>query len=129
MKVTKSRTCQLDINNRADIEKLVASFYASVKADKRISYLFGDVYSINWETHLPLMVDFWENVLFFTGNYDGSPIVKHRHLQAIHPTSPEHFEVWIQLFDQTINTLFKGENAEKIKAHAKAIANIMQHKI
>ena len=61
-----------DIKTREDIELLVISFYDKVKADDTIGYIFNDVAKVNWEKHLPVMFDFWENILFFTGGYLGS---------------------------------------------------------
>ena len=59
-----------DIRHRKDIEKLVNSFYDKVKTDEVIGYLFTDVAKVNWELHLPKMYDFWENILFFSANYE-----------------------------------------------------------
>ena len=50
-----------------DIKLLVNSFYDKVKADTVIGYIFNDIAKVDWEKHLPVMYDFWENVLFFTG--------------------------------------------------------------
>lgn len=118
-----------DISTRADIERLVDFFYEKIKADERISFFFSKVVKVNWERHLPLMCNFWENVLFYTGSYQGNPLVTHRALHARHPTSSIHFDIWIKLFDETVDEYFEGENAEKIKQHAKAIATVMQQKM
>ena len=67
-----------DIKNRKDIEKLVNSFYDKVKSDLVIGDFFTAVAQVNWETHLQTMYDFWENILFYTGNYTGSPLVVHQ---------------------------------------------------
>ncbi len=61
------RHMKKDIENRKDIELLVRSFYDKVKADDTIGYIFNDIAKVNWEKHLPVMFDFWENVLFYTG--------------------------------------------------------------
>ncbi len=118
-----------DISGREDIERVVHLFYEKIKTDPRINFFFTRVVPINWEKHLPLMCDFWENVLFYTGNYEGNPLVAHRALHARHPTSGEHFELWLQLFEETVDTYFEGINADKMKQHAGAIALVMQQKI
>jgi hemoglobin len=53
-----------DIRNRKDIELLVNAFYDKIKTDGVIGFLFTEVAKVNWETHLPRMYDFWENILF-----------------------------------------------------------------
>ena len=52
-----------DIRNRKDIEKLVNSFYDKIKSDVVIGYMFNDVAKVNWEKHLAIMYNFWENIL------------------------------------------------------------------
>jgi len=71
-----------DIQNRKDIETLVNAFYDKVKTDAVIGYLFNEVAQVNWQTHLPKMYDFWQNILFFTGNYDGNPMAKHKDITS-----------------------------------------------
>ncbi|TXI31567.1 MAG: group III truncated hemoglobin [Niabella sp.] len=63
-----------DITNRYDIEKVVNLFYEKVKTDKLIGHFFTEVVKVNWRIHLPKMVSFWENVLLYSGNYEGSPL-------------------------------------------------------
>ena len=58
-----------DIETRNDIESLVDHFYEIVKADDVIGYIFTDVAQVNWKKHLPIMYDFWENALFYTGSH------------------------------------------------------------
>jgi hemoglobin len=52
-----------DISCRADIEKLIILFYEKVKKDSTIGFIFTDVIPINWEHHIPVIVDFWETIL------------------------------------------------------------------
>lgn len=118
-----------DINNRADIEKLVTSFYEKVLRDESISFYFTDVVKVNWEKHLPVMYDFWENVVFYTGNYTGNPMERHMAIHRKHTMKTQEFERWLLLFHQTIDEIFEGERAETVKMRAKSIATVMQLKI
>lgn len=117
-----------DIANRTDIEKLVNVFYEKVKIDAKIGYLFTEVAKVNWEFHLPKMYDFWENVMFFTGNYEGNPMLKHKELHGKSPMNKEHFEHWNLLFAETVDNLFTGEKAEEIKQRAINISAAMMYK-
>jgi hemoglobin len=118
-----------DISNRTDIEKLINAFYDKVKTDPGIGYFFTEIVPVNWEKHLPVMYDFWENLIFKSGNYDGNAMMPHQHLHEKSPMKMEHFKQWILLFTQTVDELFEGENAEIIKQRAISIATLMQIKI
>jgi len=115
-----------DITGRVEIEKLVNSFYEKVNKDKSLSPIFADVH---WEVHLPVMYDFWENVMFHTGNYSGNPMVKHHMVHQKHPLTKQHFEMWLLLFEETVDDFFSGPNAILIKERARNIAIIMEMKI
>ncbi|MFZ1751458.1 MAG: group III truncated hemoglobin [Saprospiraceae bacterium] len=115
-----------DIQNRSDIQKIIDAFYDKVKIDESVGHMFADV---NWEAHLPVMVDFWENVVFYTGGYSGNPMAKHQKLNQTQPLKPEHFQRWLALFNLTIDESYEGENASLLKERAKSIATIMEMKI
>lgn len=117
-----------DIKNRGDIERLVNAFYAKIMADASINYFFNEVTKVKWEDHLPKMYDFFENILFSSGNYEGNPMVTHQELNKKSPVSPEHFKHWNELFDVSVDGLFVGKNAEEIKERAKNISAAMMHK-
>ena len=118
-----------NIETRKDIEHLINSFYDKVKRDGVIGFIFNDVAKVNWEKHLPVMYDFWENALFFTGNYTGNPMKVHKHLHRVVSLKPEHFQQWIKLFISTVDILFSGEKATLAKQRAISIASLMQLKI
>lgn len=115
-----------DIANRKDIEKLVSVFYDRVKSDDVIGFIFTDVVKMNWEKHLPVMCDFWDNALFYTGTYTGNPMNLHKHLHYIRPLDHKHFVQWVELFVKTVDQMFKGEKAELVKQKASSIAAIME---
>jgi len=118
-----------DITNRGDIEKLVNSFYEKVLNEPSIAFFFTEVVPVNWEKHLPVMYDFWENVLFYTGSYDGNPMAKHKDIHKKCPMKMEHFQKWLLLFIETVDQLFEGEKAELAKQRATSIATVMQIKM
>ncbi len=118
-----------DISNRDDIEKLVQHFYEKLESDAEIGYFFTEILSARKDAHLSRVCDFWENVIFYTGEYEGSPLEIHRKIHQQHPTNQAHFNRWLQLFDETVNSLFEGPNAEKTKNHSRAIAVVMLQNI
>ncbi len=117
-----------DIRNKKDIEKLVNAFYNNIKTDAVISYYFTDVAQVNWEEHLPKMYDFWENILFCTGNYNGNPMMRHKELHEKSPMTKEQFKYWTTLFTSTVDKLFEGSKAEEIKSRAINISFVMMYK-
>ena len=118
-----------DIENRNDIELLVNNFYNKVKTDPVIGFIFNEIVRVNWERHLPVMYDFWENTLFYTGGYIGNPMETHRRLNKLIPLNAGYFQQWTHLFTSTVDELFTGEKAELAKQRATSISTIMQIKI
>lgn len=115
-----------DIATGYDIEKLVIAFYGKLKTDKTIGPYFAQT---DWNRFLPIAKAFWENVLFFTGHYDGNPMEIHKEIHERMSLSPKIFKHWLEIFSQTVNELYKGEKAELIKQKANNIATVMQVKI
>ncbi len=118
-----------DIENKEDIKLLVNCFYDKVKADPLIGFIFTDIVKVHWERHLPVMYDFWENTLFYTGGYIGNPMEMHQRLNQLIPLTAEHFRQWTRLFTSTVDELFIGEKAELAKQRAISISTVMQIKI
>ena len=115
-----------DILNRHDIESVVNNFYEKVRKDDLLRSMFDHV---DWEKHLPLMYDFWDNVLFHTGNYTGNPMAKHQKAHSLNPMKPAHFEQWLKLLFETLDEFYDGKNTTLLKERAKSIATIMQIKL
>ncbi len=118
-----------DITCRTDIETLVKAFYDKVKADKTLGYIFNEIAQTNWERHLPVMSDFWENTILFTGHYEGSPMDLHKHLHKVMPLEKEHFKKWNNLFIETVDQFFIGENAMTAKQRALKISAVLEAEI
>lgn len=118
-----------DIASRTDIEQVINSFYAKAKTDTGIGFFFTEVVPVNWSKHLPVMYDFWEHIVFNTGQYNGNPMPLHAALHKKHPMTPAHFSRWVELFTTTVDDLYQGTNASLMKQRAASIAAIMQAKI
>ena len=118
-----------DIASGKDIELLVNEFYNKVRADETIGFIFTDIAHVNWEKHLPVMYDFFENMLFYTGSYTGNPMEIHKHLNGVFPLTEAHFRQWNTLFSTTVDELFEGTTANLAKQRVKSISTVMQIKI
>lgn len=118
-----------DIEIREDIYRLVVSFYNKLLADPSISYLFTDVAKINLDHHFPVLVNFWDMVLFQSDTYRKNAIQPHMLLNRQSPLQKHHFETWLRYFKATVDELFEGEKAFLAKERATSIATVMQIKI
>lgn len=118
-----------EITERADIETLVQTFYKSVRADQTIGYIFNDIVQVDWDEHMPVMYDFWETVLFGKMAYKGNPMIKHIALNLKVKLTEEHFERWIEIWEETVSTLFSGEIAENAIDKANMMKHLMVTKI
>lgn len=111
-----------DILTEADIELLVNTFYTKVRQDEILAEVFNDVIKDKWDIHLKRMTDFWSTILLYTKKYKDDPLPKHMPL----PIGQEHFDRWLQLFNETIDMLFEGQIAENARKRANSIARIMK---
>ena len=118
-----------DISSRADIEKMVSQFYELVKADNTISFIFTDVVQMNWEKHIPVIVDFWETILLDNPVYTKNAMEVHYDLNKKIPLQKEHFKSWVHLFITTVDDLFEGKIAALAKTRAKSIAAVILFKM
>lgn len=118
-----------DIENRADIELLVNTFYDSVKQDETIGYIFKDIIGDDWSHHLPVMYMFWETILLAKPGYMGNPIGKHIEIDRRIPLQQEHYDSWISLWDATVDKLFAGDVAEEAKKRAKLMIELIKTKV
>lgn len=118
-----------DIKSREDIVQLVDAFYIKVRTDEQIGYLFNEIAMVNWEKHLPIMYDFWDNILFHSGNFDGNPMLKHRMLDQKSTLKAVHFKHWLKLWKKTADELFEGEKTNEIKVRAANISKFMMNKV
>lgn len=100
-----------EITDRQDIVILVDSFYEKVIADVLIGPFFKH---LNFDHHLPKMVDFWAFVLLDEAGYTTDVTKAHMRMRL----KKEHFDRWISLFNETVDALYVGEKAQKAKERA-----------
>jgi len=118
-----------DIESRKDLFELMKSFYHRLLNDRSISYLFTDVAKIDLEHHLPVLVDFWDSVLFQSDTYRKNAMQPHMNLHIKSPLQPHHFETWLTYFNESVDELFTGEKAFMAKERATSIATVMKIKL
>lgn len=106
-----------DIEGLDDIKIFVDDFYQKVREDDFIGPVFMKAIA-HWEPHLEQMYKFWNAALFGVAGFKGNPFAKHAPLGI----EQEHFDRWLQLFEETINKNFAGIMAEDAKNRAQSMA-------
>lgn len=115
-----------DIETREDLELVLSEFYKIATKDAEIWHHFAD---LDLESHLPIIVDFWEKVLLGKPVYFGNPLQIHQMLNEKHPLTLENFRHWVEIFSRTVDKLFIGKTAETAKLRAKMIAHSLNQRI
>jgi len=115
-----------DIETRGDLENLLKEFYAVATLDEEIGHHFAE---LRLAAHLPVIVDFWEKILFGNPVYFGNPLAVHQKLNEKFLLKSEHFQRWYQIFSRTVDENFAGETAENAKLRAKMIAHSLNQRI
>ncbi|HLM01796.1 MAG TPA: group III truncated hemoglobin [Pyrinomonadaceae bacterium] len=115
-----------DIENRADLELLLTEFYKIATTDAEIGHHFA---GLDLAAHLPIIVDFWEKILFGKQVYFGNPAFVHQRLNEKSPLELEHFRRWVEIFSRIVDKLFIGETAENAKLRAKMIAHSLHQRV
>ena len=118
-----------DITAKADVDHLVRKFYEKATVDPLIGHFFTTVVQLDWETHIPRIVNFWSSMLLGDQSYSGNPMDAHIHLNKLSPLQEQHFNRWIQLWTQTVQENFEGPKADEAIQRAATIAHIMSLKM
>ncbi|RYG16028.1 MAG: group III truncated hemoglobin, partial [Chitinophagaceae bacterium] len=114
-----------DIINLEDVKLLVDDFYGRVRDNELLSPIFNGVIGERWPVHLEKMYGFWQTLLLDVQAYSGSPFLKHAKL----PIEKEHFDTWMRLFTETIDSHFTGAKAEEAKWRAAKMSEMFQYKL
>lgn len=114
-----------DVESIEDIQLFVDTFYSKVREDELIGPIFQNVIQDKWPEHLAKMYRFWQTILLDEHTYNGRPFPPHMNL----PVEREHFERWLSLFFETIDSLFQGKKAELAKWQGNRMAEMFQAKI
>ena len=108
------------LTDETEIELLVRSFYGRIRDDEMLGPIFARVIGDDWEPHLQKMFAFWSSVMLMTGRYKGQPMAVHLRLKSV---TPEHFDRWLALFQQTASETCNEETAAAFMQRAERIAN------
>ncbi|OAN44806.1 hypothetical protein A6A04_08300 [Paramagnetospirillum marisnigri] len=88
-------TPPVDPRSEAQITELVRRFYEIGRAHPVLGPLFEAAIP-DWEGHMVIVADFWSKALLGTDRYRGNVFSSHMRL----PVEPEHFDQWLEVFQQ-----------------------------
>ena len=118
-----------DLAGRADVETLLRRFYGRVFVDDVLAEPFAELRIRGLDSHIPVMCDFWETVLFRAGLYRGSALHAHRHVHQRTSLSGRHFVRWLTTWNTTVDEIYRGPVAERAKTQAARIAWAMHRRL
>ena len=111
-----------DTLNRDLIETLVPAFYAAVRADAVLGPIFA-AHVTDWPEHEAKIARFWRNALLRDPVYSGNPMMAHRMAGNVRP---EHFVLWLNLFDETARRVLPADAASTWSAVAHRIGRALR---
>jgi hemoglobin len=123
-----------DISNREDVFLVVSTFYTKVRENDTLGPFFNDVVK-DWEAHLEHLTSFWETSLFMTKKlkkkYYGNPLEVHVRVDKANNNciTELHFGIWLNLWFETLDELFKGDVVDNAKRRARKMGTFMYLKI
>lgn len=118
-----------DIETRDEVEDFLKAFYKKAFADDLIGHFFIEVVPLDLETHIPIIANFWESIIFNKQNYRKNVMEVHQHIHHLSKIKKEHLDRWVKLFTETLDESFAGERTELMKQRAKSIATLMDIKL
>lgn len=101
-----------------EITRMVYSFYDKVCDDEVFCSIFSRHVS-DWNSHLPVIGDFWPSAHCRTARFGGSPVPKHAALPGL---GIEPFQHWLMLFGKTTDALPHTAFGQRARDLARRIA-------
>ena len=118
-----------DIERRDDIVQVLTAFYEKAFRDEKVGHFFTEVVPLDLDTHIPVIADFWEAIVFNRHTYKKNVMEVHQHIASLSPIKKEHLDRWVQLFTSTIDEHFEGDKATLMKQRGASIATLMDIKL
>ncbi|WP_019960700.1 group III truncated hemoglobin [Woodsholea maritima] len=91
------------------IQTQVHTFYGRIQDHEVLGPIFNAVIQDRWPEHLNKMCDFWSSITLGSRRFEGNPAVAHMRHKTIRP---EHFVMWLALWEATAKELFAEDIAQ-----------------
>ncbi|MBK1971452.1 group III truncated hemoglobin [Campylobacter sp. TTU-622] len=113
--------------NQESILKLMDIFYDKVRKNEKLGPIFNNAIGVDnqsWQEHKKKIGNFWMGMLLGEGDYKGQPLKAHIELP---PFPREFFEVWLELFSESLKNVYTDETANIILQRANMISSHFQN--
>ncbi len=115
-----------------DIDRLVAVFYARVRAHDMLGPIFARAIAPEdrggdgpeWRAHEAKIAAFWRNAIGIDRSYDGNPMQLHVDNPEV---MPGMFSTWLDLFGATADEVLTPDQAASITALATRIGDSLRY--
>lgn len=107
---------------RDEIARVVAAFYEMVRQHPGLGPVFA-VHIEDWPKHEAKIVNFWANAILYERSYDGNPLKVHREAGNVRPGM---FDAWLGLFDLTLRSELRADQAAAWSALAHRIGRSLR---
>lgn len=118
-----------DVESREQLEEFLRAFYKNAFADELIGHFFTKVIPLDLDTHIPIIANFWESVVFSKSGYRKNVMEVHQHIHHLSKIKKEHLNRWVKIFTETLDEYFEGSKSELMKQRAISIATLMDIKL
>lgn len=118
-----------DIETREELEEFLRAFYKKAFVDELIGHFFTEVVPLDLKTHIPVIANFWESVVFNTHGYRKNVMEVHKQIHILAKIKKEHLDRWVKIFTDTLDEQFEGYKTELMKQRARSIATLMDIKL
>lgn len=113
-----------DLDDPDEIAEMVRRFYQDVAQDELLGPMFEEVAQVDWSEHLPKLTAFWCRALLGISGYQGNPYRAHLETSEKEPFTHAHFERWLGLFHDTVETGWTGPHADQALNFAHRVAQV-----
>lgn len=112
-----------DLDTAEEIFEMVTRQYVDVTQDELLEpyFTFGPGF-MDWQAHIGKVTDYWSHVLLYAPDYEIDVIEAHRPLHGQDPFTPELFDRWLQIFEDTVEGGWTGPNATRVVKRATGMA-------
>lgn len=113
------------IKSREDINEIIRKFYGQVRDNDILGPIFTKaIPEEEWDFHMEKITDFWDSAVFGSMSFKGNPATSHVNLDQKnnYKITQEHFAIWLNHWNETINENYEGEIAENMKMRARKMA-------
>lgn len=110
-----------DLDNPAAIHRMVQLFYASLLEDPTMRPVFLEVAGVHLAEHLPVIEGYWCKMLLGEDTYHRNMVKRHEQLHDRQALTAEHFELWFEHFNRTLDIYFEGPYTDKARSLARKI--------